>query len=99
VCPSESTQLQLIFFTSTRIVTSGFRVGEPSNAAVSRRPPIFIHTIVVLTHRYAAKLWDFSSIVQGPFSVAPVPNLSVSQLSHGCAAGEVLSHGHAHGGE
>jgi hypothetical protein len=42
---------------------------------VSRRPPISFSRIEARTegYTYAAKVWD-SSIVQGPFSVAPVPN-------------------------
>jgi hypothetical protein len=45
---------------------------EIAHAAVSRRPPIPLYTIVARTHvyTYAAKVWD-SSIVQGAFSVAP----------------------------
>jgi hypothetical protein len=40
--------------------------------AVSRRPPISLYKIVARTHMYtyAAQVWD-SSLVQGPFSVAP----------------------------
>jgi hypothetical protein len=43
-----------------------------AHAAVSRRPPISLDTIVARTHMYtyAAKVWDLS-IVQGAFSVAP----------------------------
>jgi hypothetical protein len=54
-----------------RIVTAGFR-WENAYAAVSRRPPISLDTIVARTegNAYAAKVWDLS-IVQGPFSVAP----------------------------
>jgi hypothetical protein len=45
---------------------------EIAHAAVSRRPPIPLYTIVARTHvyTYAAKVWD-SSIIQGAFSVAP----------------------------
>jgi hypothetical protein len=44
---------------------------EIAHAAVSRRPPISLDTIVARAHMYtyAAKAWDFS-IVQGAFSVA-----------------------------
>jgi hypothetical protein len=43
---------------------------EVAHAAVSRRPPIPLATIVARTHIYthAASVWD-SSLVQGPFSV------------------------------
>jgi hypothetical protein len=60
-----------------RIVTLGFRVGD-AHEAVSRRPPIALDTVVARTHMYtyAAKVWD-SSIVQGPFSVAPCQTLLV----------------------
>jgi hypothetical protein len=46
-------------------------VGDIAHAAVSRRPPISLDTMVPRTHMhtYAAKVWDLS-IVQGPFSVA-----------------------------
>jgi hypothetical protein len=45
---------------------------EIAHAAVSRRPPISLYTIVARTrmYTYAASVWDLS-IVQGPFSVAP----------------------------
>jgi hypothetical protein len=47
-----------------------------AHAAVSRRPPIPLYTIVARTHTYtyAANVWD-SSLVQGPFSVAPSQTL------------------------
>jgi hypothetical protein len=43
-----------------------------AHAAVSRRPPISLYTVVARTHMYTydARVWDLS-IVQGPFSVAP----------------------------
>ena len=49
--------------------------GEIAHAAVSRRPPISLCTIVPRTHMYtyAPRVWALS-IVQGPFSVAPCPN-------------------------
>jgi hypothetical protein len=52
-------------------------VGD-AHAAVSRRPPISLCTIVARTHMYtyAAKVWDVS-IVQGPFSVAPCQTLTL----------------------
>jgi hypothetical protein len=42
-------------------------------AAVSRHPPISLDTIVARTrgYTYDATVWDLS-LVQGPFSVAPV---------------------------
>ena len=48
---------------------------EIAHAAVSRRPPISLNTIVARSHLYThdTKVWDLS-IVQGPFSVAPAPN-------------------------
>jgi hypothetical protein len=51
---------------------------EIAHAAVSRRPPIFLHTIEARTrlYTYAAKVWDLS-IVQGPFSVAPCQTLTL----------------------
>jgi hypothetical protein len=50
----------------------GFRVGDEAHAAVSRRPPIALSTIVARTEgcTYAVKVWAVS-LVQGPFSVAP----------------------------
>jgi hypothetical protein len=44
----------------------------------SQRPPISLDTIVARTHMYthATNVWD-SSIVQGPFSVAPCPALTL----------------------
>jgi hypothetical protein len=55
-----------------------------SHAAVSRRPPISLSTIVARTHMYtyAAKVWDLS-LVQGPFSVAPCHTLTL----RGCRPG------------
>jgi hypothetical protein len=53
-------------------------VGEPEHAAVTQRPPITLYTMVPRTHTntFTASVWDVS-IVQGPFSVAPVPNLTL----------------------
>jgi hypothetical protein len=50
--------------------------GEVAHAAVSRRPPLSLDTMVARTRMYTydAKVWD-SSIVQGPFSVAPCRTL------------------------
>jgi hypothetical protein len=47
-----------------------------AHAAVSRRPPISLDTIVPRTggYTYAVGVWDLS-IVQGPFSVAPCQTL------------------------
>jgi hypothetical protein len=52
---------------------------EIAHVAVSRRPPIFLDTIVARTHMYtyAAKLWA-SSLVQGPISVAPCQSLYIT---------------------
>ena len=46
--------------------------GEIAHAAVSRRPPIPLYTIVARTHMYtyAANVWELS-LVQGAISVAP----------------------------
>jgi hypothetical protein len=48
---------------------------EIAHAAVSRRPPIFLHTMVPRTEGYThdAKV-RYLSIVQGAFPVAPCPN-------------------------
>jgi hypothetical protein len=45
---------------------------EIAHAGVSRRPPISLYRAVARTHMYtyAAEVWD-SSIVQGPFPLAP----------------------------
>jgi hypothetical protein len=50
--------------------------GAIAHAAVSRRPPISLDTIVARAegYTYAAKGWDFS-LVQGPFHVAPCRTL------------------------
>jgi hypothetical protein len=58
---------------------------EIAHAAVSRRPPIPLDTIVARTHMYtyAAKDWDLS-IVQGtPFTIfcRPEPNPNVTTFS------------------
>jgi hypothetical protein len=57
---------------------TGFRVGDRSHGAVSRRPPISLYTMVVRTgsYTYDASVWDVS-IVQGPFSVAPCQTLTL----------------------
>ena len=59
--------------------------------AVSRRPPISLARIVARTegYTYAAKFWDLS-IVQGPFSVAHVPNLSVTNCFIAVRGGRAL---------
>jgi hypothetical protein len=51
---------------------------EIAHAAVSRRPPISLVTIVARTEGYthAAKVWALF-IVQGPFSVAPCQTLAL----------------------
>jgi hypothetical protein len=55
----------------------GFRVGDFATRPSRRFPPISLYTIAARTHMntYAAKVWD-SSILQGPFSVAPCQTLS-----------------------
>jgi hypothetical protein len=63
-----------------RIVTVGISGGrEIAHAAVSRRPPVSLDTIVARTggYAYTARVWDLS-IVQGPFSVAPCQTLIVT---------------------
>jgi hypothetical protein len=47
---------------------------EIAHGAVKRRPPISLDTVVPRTggYAYGVGVWD-SSIVQGPFSVAPCP--------------------------
>ena len=52
---------------------------EIAHAAVSRRPPISLYTIVARTdgYTYAAKVWDLS-LVQGPVSVAPCQTLNIT---------------------
>jgi hypothetical protein len=49
---------------------------EIAHAAVTRRPPIPLSTIVARTHMYthAANVWGLS-LVQGPFSVSPCQTL------------------------
>jgi hypothetical protein len=51
---------------------------EIAHAAVSRRPPISLSSIVARTHvyTYAANVWDLS-IVHGPFPVAPCQTQTV----------------------
>jgi hypothetical protein len=53
-------------------------VGELAHAAVSRRPPIPLSTIVARTKGYthAAKVWALS-LVQGPVSVSPCQTLTL----------------------
>jgi hypothetical protein len=50
---------------------------EIAHAAVTRRPPISLYTMVPRTggYTYDVGLWD-SSIVQGPFSAAPCQTLT-----------------------
>jgi hypothetical protein len=57
---------------------TGFRVGDRSHGAVTRRPPISLDTMVVRTgsYTYDASVWDVS-IVQGPFSVAPCQTITL----------------------
>jgi hypothetical protein len=49
-----------------------------AHAAVSRRPPISLDTIVARTHlyTYATHLWELC-LVQGPFSAAPCQTLTL----------------------
>jgi hypothetical protein len=50
---------------------------EMAHEAVSRRPPIYLDTIVARSegYTYAASVWDVC-LVQGPFSVAPCQTLA-----------------------
>ena len=56
---------------------------EIAHAAVSRRPPIFLHTMVPRTGGYAYDdgVWDLS-IIQGAIFCRAVPYLSDSRLFH-----------------
>jgi hypothetical protein len=54
---------------SSRVV--GISGGRGAHAAVSRRPPIPLFTIVARTHMFTYNANVLGSIVQGPFSVAP----------------------------
>jgi hypothetical protein len=56
---------------------------EVAHAAVTRRPPIPRYTMVPRTGGYAhdVGVWALS-IVQGPFSVAPYPTVTIWQLFH-----------------
>jgi hypothetical protein len=68
--------------------------GSIAHAAVSRRPPISLHTIAARTrmYSYAAKVWD-SSIVQGPIPRAkphrydspPLASLNEMRIKPGSA--------------
>ena len=51
---------------------------EIAHAAVTRRPPISLYTLVARTGGYAydVGVWDLS-IIQGPFSVAPCQTLTL----------------------
>ena len=53
-------------------------MGDRPRKPFSRRPPIPLHTTAARTHMntHAAHVWG-SSIVQGPFSVAPCLTLTV----------------------
>jgi hypothetical protein len=63
----------------------GWKILSPE--AVSRRLPISFSRMVARTegYTYDAKVWD-SSVVHGPFSVAPCQTLTVrfAQLFHRC---------------
>jgi hypothetical protein len=61
--------------TLSRVVTFRGFGWEIAHAAVSRRPPIYLDTMVARTHMYtyAATVWDLS-FVEG-LSLSPVPNL------------------------
>jgi hypothetical protein len=73
-------------------------VEEIAHAAASQRPPIPPDRTVVRTegYTYAASVWDVC-IVQGPISVAPVPNRTVndSQLCDLAAGGRGAARGAA----
>jgi hypothetical protein len=55
-----------------RIVTLRGFGWDIAHAAVTRRPPVSLHTVVPRTggYAYAVGVWAVS-IIQGPFSVAP----------------------------
>jgi hypothetical protein len=69
---------------------------EIAHAAVSRRPPIPLDTIVARTQSYTydATVWDLS-IVQGAFPVTPCPNLTFSIRNLSVAAQDQLRRGGA----
>jgi hypothetical protein len=70
-----------------RIETCGISGGRCAHAAVSRRPPIPLSTIVARTHMYppAAKFWDFSTVQSAIFCRAvPNPKRYDSQLCRRC---------------
>jgi hypothetical protein len=69
-----------------RIVAIGGFGWEIAHTAATRRPPISLHTMVPRTRGYAydVGVWD-SSIVQGPFSVAPYQNLTL-RFANFCVA-------------
>jgi hypothetical protein len=73
-----------------RIVTVGISGGSRAHAAVSRRAPVSLCTIVARTegYTYAAKVWALF-IVQGPFSVAPceTPNVTIRITCASCVCG------------
>jgi hypothetical protein len=51
---------------------------EIAHAAVSRHPPISLYAIVPRTHMYAYAVYVWGlSLVQGPFSVAACPTLTL----------------------
>jgi hypothetical protein len=68
-----------------RLVTVGLSGGESAHAAVSRRPPVSLDTVVARTHMYTygADVWD-SSIVHGPIFRRPFPNSDGPEVEH-CA--------------
>jgi hypothetical protein len=53
---------------------------EIAHAAVSRRPPISLYTLVPRTESNAYDVEDLS-LVQGPFSVAPCQTLNVTRFA------------------
>jgi hypothetical protein len=66
---------------------------EIAHAAVSRRPPISLYTMVAGTEGYthAAKVWDLS-LVREPFSVAACQTFfSVTIRNFSIAVGQVLA--------
>jgi hypothetical protein len=70
---------------------------EIAHAAVSRRPPIFLSTMVPRTHMYtyAANVWDLS-IVQGPFSVAPCQTQTLRFATFASRYAPVYTNGAGH---
>jgi hypothetical protein len=82
---------------SVRVGTLGVLGGSCAHGAVTRRPPISLYKMVPRTgdYTYDVRAWD-SSILQGPFSIAPCRTLifrfatSTSLHRPRCAGGRIL---------